>query len=88
MHMAAAVGAPTVGLNGPTSEVRWGPIGDLTAAVNSSFGGCGYLNLGSEYEGEREDCMLGIGVDDVRCAVRRVMERADRAGARETPDAR
>jgi heptosyltransferase I len=88
MHMAAATRAPTVGLNGPTSEVRWGPIGDFTASVSSSFGGCGYLNLGSEYDGEREDCMLGISVDDVDCAVRQVMDRADLARTREMPDAR
>jgi heptosyltransferase I len=88
MHMAAAAGAPTVGLNGPTSEVRWGPIGDFAASVSSSFGGCGYLNLGSEYEGQREDCMLGISVDDVGSAVRQVMDRADLARTREVPDAR
>jgi ADP-heptose:LPS heptosyltransferase len=88
MHMAAAAGAPTVGLNGPTSAVRWGPIGDLTASVNSSLAGCGYLNLGSEYEGEREDCMVGITVDDVGRAVRQVMDRADLARTPEVPDAR
>ena len=27
MHLAAATGAPTIGLNGPTAEHRWGPIG-------------------------------------------------------------
>jgi heptosyltransferase III len=88
MHMAAAVGVPTVGLSGPTSEVRWGPIGDLAVSVNSRFPGCGYLNLGSEYEGQREDCMLGISVDEVDRAVRQIMGRAhlDRSGR--MPDAR
>jgi heptosyltransferase III len=65
MHVAASAGAPTVGLNGPTSELRWGPIGERAISVNSSFGGCGYLDLGGEYEGQRQDCMLGISVGAV-----------------------
>lgn len=69
MHLAAAVGAPTVGLNGPTSEARWGPLGPRTVSVNSELPGCGYLNLGFEYEGHRTDCMEGIAVDRVTEAV-------------------
>jgi heptosyltransferase III len=65
MHVAAAAGAPTVGLNGPTSELRWGPIGEEAISVNSTFDGCGYLDLGGEYEGRRHDCMSGIDVDAV-----------------------
>jgi len=72
MHLAAAVGAPTVALNGPTSERRWGPVGERTASVNSSLPGCGYLNFGWEYRGERTDCMQGISVDAVLEAVDRV----------------
>jgi ADP-heptose:LPS heptosyltransferase len=79
MHMAAASGAPTVGLNGPTSSERWGPIGPFTVSVNSSFDGCGYLNLGSEYEGRRDDCMLGISVDDVADAAFTLMSQAGHA---------
>jgi ADP-heptose:LPS heptosyltransferase len=70
MHLAAAVGAPTVALNGPTSDRRWGPLGELTASVNSELDGCGYLNLGSEYDGRRQDCMLGISVERVLEATR------------------
>jgi heptosyltransferase III len=69
MHLAAAVGARTVGLQGPTSSVRWGPIGLRTRAVDSVFPGCGYLNLGSEYHGQRLDCMNGISIDSVIGAV-------------------
>jgi heptosyltransferase III len=65
MHVAAAVGAPTVGLNGPTSERRWGPIGERAISVNSSLDGCGYLHFGWEYRRRREDCMLGISVERV-----------------------
>jgi heptosyltransferase I len=69
MHLAAAAGAPTVALNGPTSERRWGPIGERARSVNSTYDGCGYLNFGWEYGGQRRDCMLGIQVEDVLTAV-------------------
>jgi ADP-heptose:LPS heptosyltransferase len=69
MHLAAAVGAPTVALNGPTSEVRWGPIGERVRSVNADLPGCGYLNLGFEYERGRTDCMRAISVDRVAEAV-------------------
>lgn len=72
MHLAAAVGAPTVALNGPTSERRWGPVGKRAVSVSSSLPGCGYLNFGWEYRGQRADCMLGVPVDAVLEAVERV----------------
>jgi ADP-heptose:LPS heptosyltransferase len=68
MHLAAAAGAPTVGLNGPTSARRWGPIGPKAVCVDSDLPGCGYLNLGFEYDGRRTDCMRGISVDRVASA--------------------
>ena len=68
MHLAAAAGAPTVGLNGPTSARRWGPIGPKAVCVDSDLPGCGYLNLGFEYDGRRTDCMSGISVDRVTSA--------------------
>lgn len=68
MHLAALLGIPTVGLHGPTDVRRWGPLGTRSRSVSSSFPGCGYLNLGFEYDGEREDCMRGISVSDVATA--------------------
>jgi heptosyltransferase I len=75
MHLAAAAGAPTVGLNGPTAEHRWGPLGARSRSVNSSYAGCGYLNLGSEYGSHRADCMEGISVDAVVAAIEEVCAR-------------
>jgi heptosyltransferase I len=69
MHLAAAVGARTVGLQGPTSSRRWGPLGPNSRAVDSTLSGCGYLNLGWEYAGHRSDCMRGVSVDAVVRAV-------------------
>ena len=68
MHLAAAAGVPTVGLNGPTSAKRWGPIGPNAICIDSDLPGCGYLNLGFEYDGRRTDCMRGISVDRVTSA--------------------
>jgi heptosyltransferase-3 len=68
MHLAAAVGVRTVALNGPTSAGRWGPVGANVVSVNSDLPCCGFLNLGFEYDGQRTDCMQGIGVDRVAAA--------------------
>jgi len=35
MHVAAALGTPTIALNGPTSGTRWGPRGRFTRCVAS-----------------------------------------------------
>jgi heptosyltransferase-3 len=75
MHLAAAAGVPTVALNGPTSERRWGPIGPRAFSVNSEYSGCGFLHFGWEYEGRREDCMHGISVDRV---LSRILEATER----------
>ena len=75
MHLAAATGAATVGLNGPTAAHRWGPVGARATSESSTYPGCGYLNLGSEYRGQREDCMEGISVDAVVAAMDEVRTR-------------
>lgn len=69
-HLAAAAGASTFTLNGPTSAARWGPIGRRAVGLDSELPGCGYLNFGWEYKGLRHDCMDGIGVDRVLQALR------------------
>jgi heptosyltransferase III len=68
VHIAAALGVPVVAINGPTSSLRWGPVGERSASVDSEFADCGYLNLGFEYRGRRTDCMEGV-------PVARVLER-------------
>jgi heptosyltransferase I len=68
-HLAGLVGAPTISLEGPTPPARWRPLGDRVRCVQTSYANCGYLDLGFEYSGNRDDCMDGISVDAVVSAI-------------------
>jgi ADP-heptose:LPS heptosyltransferase len=68
MHVAAALGAPTVALNGPTSGRRWGPVGPHTRCVASPIVPDGYLDLGFERDDRYRDCMRAITVAMVLAA--------------------
>ena len=65
MHVAAALGTPTIALNGPTSGTRWGPLGPHTRCVASPMVPNGYLDLGFERDDRYPDCMRAITVDMV-----------------------
>jgi heptosyltransferase I len=69
MHLAAIVGAPTVSINGPNRNGRWGPIGPRAFGVEAPGEGCGYLHLGFNFDGQATDCMERITVDHVESAV-------------------
>jgi ADP-heptose:LPS heptosyltransferase len=69
MHLAAIVGAPTVSINGPNRNGRWGPVGPRAFGVESPGEGCGYLHLGFNFDGQATDCMERISVDHVVAAV-------------------
>lgn len=65
MHVSAALGTPTVALNGPTSTTRWGPLGPHTRSVVSPMVPDGYLNLGFEQDERFRECMSAITVESV-----------------------
>lgn len=65
MHLAAIAGAPVIGLSGPTSNLRWGPIGPQAIGLQAKGRDCGYLNLGFEFEGQAMDCMSRITVEEI-----------------------
>ena len=67
MHLGAILGTPTVVLNGPNSESRWGPIGPRTANVPTSDGSGGFLDLGFEFNGR--NVMDKISVDAVMASI-------------------
>lgn len=68
MHVAAALGTPTIALNGPTSGTRWGPLGPHTRSVASPMIPDGYLNLGFERDDRYRTCMNEITVEAVVAA--------------------
>jgi ADP-heptose:LPS heptosyltransferase len=68
MHLAAAVDAPVVALNGPTSSRRWGPLGAHARCVVSPVVPDGYLDLGFERDERYSDCMQAITVASVLAA--------------------
>ncbi len=74
MHLAAVMGTPTIGLNGPTSELRWGPRGRRAIGVGPHGGGGGFLHLGFEFKGNPTDSMERTRVEDVVEAAHQVME--------------
>jgi heptosyltransferase III len=79
MHLAAVLGAPTVSLNGPTNNERWGPVGPFGLGVQPLGEGCGYLNLGFEFDGQATDCMERISVEMALAGANEVMRRKSEA---------
>ena len=65
MHFAACFSTPLVGLSGPTSDKRWGPLGTHALSLSSTCAGCPYLHLGWEQPQNPPACMEGISVDQV-----------------------
>jgi lipopolysaccharide heptosyltransferase II len=79
MHLAAAMGVPTVGLFGPASPIQWAPLGPRTTFVRGADLSCSPCIR--NYRGETparctnpviRECMLTITVDRVIAAVQRV----------------
>lgn len=79
MHLSAIVGAPTVSINGPNRNGRWGPVGKYALGVESPGEGCGYLHLGFDFDGKATDCMERITVEMVLAAAREVIARSEEA---------
>ena len=80
MHLAAAMGTPTVGLFGPNSPRYWAPIGSRATYVYDTTVACSpCLNLYANrwplecVNSEKSRCMLDITVDSVLNAARRVI---------------
>jgi ADP-heptose:LPS heptosyltransferase len=83
MHLAAAMGTPTVGLFGPNSPRYWAPIGPRATFVYDTKVACSpCLNLYANRwplecaNPEKSRCMLDISVDSVLNAARGVITGA------------
>jgi ADP-heptose:LPS heptosyltransferase len=75
MHLGAVAGGATVSLNGPTAEHRWGGRGRCCANVQPADGSGGYLHFGFEFDGQPEDIMERITVDQVAEACEALVAR-------------
>lgn len=75
MHLAALLGARTISLNGPTATHRWGPVGRNSCSVEPRGGGGGYLHFGFEFQGNPQDTMQRIVVEDVFTAAQELVPR-------------
>lgn len=71
MHVAVAVGTPTVALFGPSDPAEWGPRGGLTEVIYKGVD-CRACFHPTCVRGE-QNCMRLISVDEVCAAVRRLL---------------
>ncbi len=71
MHIAAAMGTPTIGLYGPSSPLRFAPHGQEHIQLYRDVGcnPCNIPHLGKIPKCTEKRCLLAISVDDVMAAV-------------------
>lgn len=69
MHLAAAVGTPTVALHGPTNPVQWRPLGNMHKLVQAKLQCVPCLRLGHDYKCNDYRCMRAITVEEVWSAI-------------------
>ncbi|HUQ25998.1 MAG TPA: putative lipopolysaccharide heptosyltransferase III [Burkholderiales bacterium] len=72
MHLAAAMGVPTVALFGPSSEVAWGPwnVEQRVVTTTHSCRPCGVDGCGG---GKVSECLTLLGVEPVHAAARELL---------------
>jgi heptosyltransferase-3 len=73
MHVAAALGTPTVALFGPSGDREWGPWGVESRVVTSTHScrPCGLAGCG---DGGVSDCLVRLGVEPVYAAARELLQ--------------
>jgi len=75
LHLAAAIGVPTVALFGPSGETEWGPWNTAYRVVSSTHSGrpCGQDGCGG---GKVSECVTLLPVDAVHAAARELLGEA------------
>jgi heptosyltransferase I len=76
LHIAAALGVPTVGLHGPSPSRRWGAIGPHVVSIDACGDDCGFLSLGFEYPKAIPNCMERITPNTVWQALRELLSES------------
>ncbi|OVE76858.1 hypothetical protein BVX98_04115 [bacterium F11] len=74
MHMAAAFKKKQIALHGPTDPKIWGPLNKNAVVIQSPCPQCPSLKLGFEYHQLNQDCMKKIPLDQVKKAVRSLID--------------
>ena len=74
MHLAAAMGVPTVALFGPSSEIAWGPwnVAQRVVTTAHSCRPCGLDGCGG---GKVSECLTQLSVEPVHAAARELLAR-------------
>ena len=76
VHVAAALGTPTIGIFGPTSPWHWAPLNPLAATIQADIElSCRPCHKPVCRYGHHR-CMTEIGMDDVFAATRRALAAA------------
>ena len=78
MHLAAAMGTPTVALFGPSGELEWGPW-NVAQRVLTSAHACRPCGLDGCGGGKVSECLTTLPVDAVHAAARELLAQLPRA---------
>jgi heptosyltransferase-2 len=73
MHVAAAIGTPTIGIFGPTSPWHWAPLNPLAAAIQPASLRDTVMPYHSVARRDDDSYIRSIPVSDVIDAARRVL---------------
>jgi ADP-heptose:LPS heptosyltransferase len=90
MHLAAALGTPTLGLFGPETPVMYEPLGRRARALYRPPACSPCINVHdnklSSCSRGRPECLLNLGVDLVEQSARALMNGERRSSERRAPD--
>lgn len=75
MHMAAAMGTPTVALFGPSGDRQWGPWGVPFRVVASDRHPCRPCGIDGCGGGKVSDCLVSLSADEVYAAALELLVR-------------
>src|SRR5258706_12702321 len=81
MHIAAAMGTPTVVLFGPSGELEWGPWGVAARVITSDAHPCRPLCLHGCGGGKVSECLTTLPVERVYDALRSLLAETGRETA-------
>jgi heptosyltransferase III len=81
MHIAAAMGTPTVALFGPSGEMQWGPWGVPARVIASDVHSCRPCGLDGCGGGKVSDCLMTLPVARVHEGLRALLAETGRETA-------